>query len=120
MLTALEQGDKGERYFFFAEQGLFSSSQPRLRSVNPLGGEPLTGEPDAGDPHVRFGGRGDRVNNRSFLPLSGGRYWGPRAQSGEGGRPALGLTFRRAAASPPPRPRGSPFRATRYTPPEGR
>ena len=39
-------------------------------SVNPLCGEPPTGEPYAGEPHVRFGGRGDRVVNRSFLPLS--------------------------------------------------
>jgi len=29
-----------------------------------------TGKPDAGEPHVRFGGRGGRVNNRSSLPLS--------------------------------------------------
>jgi len=33
--------------------------------------KPPTGEPYAGEPHVRFGGRGDRVLNRSFLPLSG-------------------------------------------------
>ena len=38
-------------------------------SVNPWDGEPPTGEPDAGEPHVRFGGRGDRLN-RSSLPLS--------------------------------------------------
>ena len=33
-------------------------SQPMLRRVNPVAGEPPTGEPDAGDPLVRFGGRG--------------------------------------------------------------
>jgi hypothetical protein len=33
--------------------------------------KPPTGEPDAGDPPVRFGGRGDRVLNRSSLPLFG-------------------------------------------------
>ncbi len=42
-------------------------------SVNPWHGEPPTGEPDAGEPHVRFGGRGDRVINRSSLPLSPAR-----------------------------------------------
>jgi len=31
-------------------------------------GKPPTGEPDAGNPHVRFGGRGDRVHNRPSLP----------------------------------------------------
>ena len=36
----------------------------------PLCGEPPTGEPYAGELHVRFGGRGDRVPNRSSLPLS--------------------------------------------------
>ena len=41
-----------------------------LRPFNPLRGKrPSNGKPDAGDPHVRFGGRGDRVN-RSSLPQS--------------------------------------------------
>ena len=34
--------------------------------ISPLRGEPLTGEPDAGESHVRFGGRGIRI--QSFLP----------------------------------------------------
>ncbi len=34
--------------------------------VNPWYGEPPTGEPFAGKPHVRFGGRGDRVIGLSY------------------------------------------------------
>jgi len=44
-------------------------SQPMLRRVNPVAGEPPTGEPDAGDPLVRFGGRG---GHRRPYPYPGG------------------------------------------------
>ena len=51
-------------------------------SVNPWHGEPPTGEPYAGEPHVRFGGRGDRVINRSSLPLSVEPCFNPRPRVG--------------------------------------
>ena len=57
-----------------ASSSLFSGSSPcgspEDGRASPLSGEPPTGEPCAGDPHARFGGRGDRVINRSSLPLS--------------------------------------------------
>ena len=80
MLTALERGVKGGVWFSLIDsrtptlpsRGCTAWKQPLFGSVNPWRGEPPTGEPDAGEPHVRFGGRGDRVNNRPSLPLSWG------------------------------------------------
>ena len=43
--------------------------QQYFDTVDSLCREPPTGKPDAGEPLVRFGARGNRVSNRSFLPL---------------------------------------------------
>ena len=78
MLTALETGVKGGRWF--------SSTLAELLLCRPwavlvrgslCGGLSVrsavrlpTGEPCAGEPHARFGGRGPWVLNQGFLPLS--------------------------------------------------
>ena len=65
MLTALEQGVKGGKWFSFTTAGPMPSlpntgcspyPRPARWPVNPLRGEPPTGEPCAGEPHARFGG----------------------------------------------------------------
>jgi hypothetical protein len=77
LLAALAQRVKGgTRYHlianirlanaFFARHGVSRLQCAHAQDVSPLVGEPSTGEPDAGDPHVRFGGRGDRI--QSVLP----------------------------------------------------
>jgi hypothetical protein len=80
MLTALEQGVKGGKWYSLMDIPIISACpmpslpnmgcsrypQPMLRPVNPLGGEPPTGEPYAGDPHVRFGGGSGRVAGCSY------------------------------------------------------
>ena len=76
MLTALENGVKGGKWFSLMAELLLCKAwavQPehRLRDGSSILNEvkPSTGEPYSGEPDVRFGGRGDRELNRSSLPL---------------------------------------------------
>ena len=63
MLTALEEGVKGGKWFSLAKcilcrtWAVHTNHSPCSGLSIPMW-EPLTGEPDAGDPPVRFGGRG--------------------------------------------------------------
>ena len=75
--------------------GFSACPTPLFRSASPLVGEPSTGEPDAGDPHVRFGGRGCRIQSTLPTPIIAGMDPGRslssgRAQRGPGGRDGHG------------------------------
>jgi hypothetical protein len=75
MLTAPEQGVKGEQWFryrwthvfFCGTRAVLFVRNPCFRTSILRQGDRLTGEPDAGDPPVRFGGRG---NSGSPSPYS--------------------------------------------------
>lgn len=60
-----------ERPRVFVELWPCPFASPLFRPVSPVSGKPTPGEPCAGDPHARFGGEGDRGNNRSSLPYRG-------------------------------------------------
>ena len=89
------RGAKWPRAPSLPNLGFSACPPPLFRSASPLVGEPSTGEPDAGDPHVRFGGRGCRIQSTLPTPIIAGMDPGRslssgRAQRGPGGRDGHG------------------------------
>ncbi len=76
------RGAKWPRAPSLPNLGFSACPTPLFRSASPLVGEPSTGEPDAGDPHVRFGGRGCRIQSTLPTPIfmTGISCCGPRSR----------------------------------------
>lgn len=76
MLAALDKGVQGGVWFSTLAQPLFCRARAVQSENGPSPGSqpspevtPPTGEPDAGNLHVRFGGRGERVQPLLPTPI---------------------------------------------------